>query len=143
MAPGVRHLGSEKKSSNGEAAAHAGVYERAGYRVQRTSVVSGDGIDALRAHLTDRVSLFTGPTGVDKSSLLNAVQPGLALRTSAVSARSRAGRHTTVAAEMHPLDGGGFVVDTPGLRDIGLWGLAPEDDAAAFPDACYAVCLKI
>jgi ribosome biogenesis GTPase len=66
--------------------------------------------------------------------LLNAVQPGLQLRTSAVSARAGTGRHTTVAAEMYPLDEGGFVVDTPGLRDIGLWGLAPEDVSAAFPE---------
>ncbi len=80
------------------------------------------------------VSLFTGPTGVGKSSLLNALQPGLRLRIGSVSPRSQGGRHTTVAAEMHPFGKKGFVVDTPGLRDIGLWGLDPADVEAAFPE---------
>ncbi|NIS63538.1 MAG: GTPase RsgA, partial [Gemmatimonadales bacterium] len=66
-----------------------------------------------------------GPTGVGKSSLLNELQPGLSLRTAAVSVRSRTGQHTTVGAEMHPFGDRGFVVDTPGLRDIGVWGMEP------------------
>jgi ribosome biogenesis GTPase len=71
---------------------------------------------------------------VGKSSLLNLLEPGLQLRTGSVSAKAGSGRHTTVAAEMHPLGANGYVVDTPGLRDIGLWGLSPEDVAGAFPD---------
>jgi ribosome biogenesis GTPase len=109
-------------------------YHLAGYPVLLTSVKQDRGIDQLRDALRGNASLFTGPTGVGKSSLLNAVVPGLRLRTADVSARSGTGRHTTVAAEMHPLDGGGFVVDTPGLRDIGLWGLDPLEVTAAFPE---------
>jgi ribosome biogenesis GTPase len=117
-----------------EAGALARPYQEAGYPVLLTSVPMGDGVAALREHLASHVSLFTGPTGVGKSSLLNAVVPGLRLRTAEVSRRAGAGRHTTVAAEMHPLGEDGFVVDTPGLRDIGLWGLEPMEVTAAFPE---------
>jgi len=123
------------KADLAPAAASLGVpYEQAGYQVLVTSARGGQGIDRLRELLEGRVSLFTGPTGVGKSSLLNQLVPGLRLRTAEVSPRSHAGRHTTVAAEMHPCVGGGFVVDTPGLRDVGLWGLSPGDVADAFPD---------
>lgn len=109
-------------------------YTAAGYAVVYTSVPEHRGIEELRPILERRTSLFTGSTGVGKSSLLNVLQPGLALKTGTVSERDRTGRHTTVAAEMHPLGREGYVVDTPGLRDIGLWGLDPSDVLAAFPD---------
>jgi len=109
-------------------------YIAAGYPVVQTSVPDSRGLDGLRTCLSSRLSVISGPTGVGKSSLLNALQPGLRLHTSEVSAKSGAGRHTTVAAEMHLFGKNGFVVDTPGLRDIGLWGLDPEEVAAAFPE---------
>ncbi len=115
------------------AASELDVYRDAGYAVLATSVRARTGIDELRSLLADKTSLFTGSSGVGKSTLLNFLHPGLNLRTGAVSARGGMGRHTTVGAEMHPLDGG-FVVDTPGLRDIGLWGLSPAEVAAAFPE---------
>jgi ribosome biogenesis GTPase len=114
-------------------------YVSAGYPVLLTSVPTGRGIEALGAHLRSNTALLMGPTGVGKSSLLNALDPGLRLRTGGVSERAGVGRHTTVAAEMYPLKNDGFVVDTPGLRDIGLWGLDPAEVARAFPEfAPYA-----
>ena len=118
----------------------ASPYELAGYKVLLTSVIDKRGLDELASRLNGHISMLNGPTGVGKSSLLNALQPGLKLRTAPVSLGSRAGRHTTVAAEMHRFGDTGFVVDTPGLRDIGLWGLEPEEVAEAFPEfAEYAL----
>lgn len=116
----------------------AAPYRSIGYEVHLTCAASGRGIAGLRESVAGHTSLVMGPTGVGKSSLLNALEPGLSLRTGAVSHRSRAGRHTTVSAEMHPLAGGGFVVDTPGLRDIGLWGMDPLDVRHSFPEIARA-----
>ncbi|HXE58667.1 MAG TPA: ribosome small subunit-dependent GTPase A [Gemmatimonadales bacterium] len=109
-------------------------FERAGYQVLATSARSGLGIDTLRRELAGRTSVVTGPSGVGKSSLLNAVQPGLRLRVGEISAKLRRGRHTTVAAVMVPLEVGGFVVDTPGFSEVGLWDIEPEDLDACFPE---------
>jgi ribosome biogenesis GTPase len=95
-------------------------YERAGFEVLETSAKLGTGIDALRAVLRDKVSAFYGASGVGKSSLLNAVQPGLALRVGKISKYWDGGRHTTSFAQLHALDGGGWVADTPGLRTFRL-----------------------
>jgi len=104
-------------------------YARIGYPVIYASTVSGLGIDQVRAVLDGKISVVTGKSGVGKSSLLNAVQPGLNLATGAVSAQLNKGRHTTTVAELIPLTtpGGGYVADTPGIREIGLWQLSPED----------------
>jgi ribosome biogenesis GTPase / thiamine phosphate phosphatase len=107
---------------------------RAGYTVHRTSVRTGEGIDALRAALAGRTSVVTGPSGAGKSTLLNQVQPGLRLRIGEISAKGRRGKNTTVSAVMLPLDGGGFLVDTPGFSEVGLWGIDPKQLDTCFPD---------
>jgi ribosome biogenesis GTPase len=107
---------------------------RAGYRVHLTSVKTGEGLDALKAALAGRASVVTGPSGVGKSSLLNAIQPGLKLRTGEVSRRIRRGRHTTVSSVMLPLHNGGYLVDTPGFSEVGMWGIDPRALAECFPD---------
>jgi ribosome biogenesis GTPase / thiamine phosphate phosphatase len=98
-------------------------YERIGYPVIYTSTRQGTGIEELRARLGGRISVVTGKSGVGKSSLLNVVQPGLGLATSEISDAVDKGRHTTRVAELIglALPGGGYVADTPGIRELGLW----------------------
>jgi ribosome biogenesis GTPase len=107
---------------------------RAGYPVYPTSVKTGQGVDALKAALAGRTSVVTGPSGVGKSTLLNEAQPGLQLRTGEVSRRIRRGRHTTVSSVMHPLAVGGYLVDTPGFSEVGMWGIDPRSLGDCFPD---------
>lgn len=117
-----------------EAEALLAPYVAAGYDVLRTSVVTGAGIDALRERLRDRESVLTGPSGAGKSSLLNAIQPGLGLRVGQVSAAVAKGRHTTVSARLIRLDFGGWVADTPGLRELGLWAIDTDRLQDYFPE---------
>jgi ribosome biogenesis GTPase len=107
---------------------------RAGYPAFPTSVRTGEGLAELRAALADRISVVTGPSGAGKSSLLNAIQPGLRLRTAEISAKVRRGKNTTVSAVMLPLDRGGFLVDTPGFSEVGLWGVDPGELDDCFPE---------
>jgi ribosome biogenesis GTPase len=107
---------------------------RSGYPVFPTSVDTGEGIAALAAALAGRISVVTGPSGAGKSSLLNRVQPGLRLRIGDISAKVRRGKNTTVSAVMLPLDGGGFLVDTPGFSEVGLWGIDPAELDSCFPE---------
>jgi ribosome biogenesis GTPase len=109
-------------------------YERAGYPVVYTSAKQNLGVDALRDALCGRLSALMGPSGVGKSSLLNAVQPGLGLRVSAISEAVNKGRHTTVTAQLIPLECGGWVADTPGLRELGLWQVEPDQLQFYFPE---------
>jgi ribosome biogenesis GTPase / thiamine phosphate phosphatase len=111
-------------------------YQRVGYPVLYTSARSGDGVEELRKLLAGRTSVVTGPSGVGKSSLLNAVQPGLRLATAEVSEALHKGRHTTVEARLLRLElpAGGWVADTPGLREIGLWQVPPDELAWCFPE---------
>lgn len=109
-------------------------YEAIGYPVLYTSTVTGEGVEALRDRLCGRVSALAGPSGVGKSSLLNAIDPGLQLRTASVSEAVGKGRHTTVSARLIPLGCGGYVADTPGLREVGLWGVDPQELDLHFPE---------
>lgn len=109
-------------------------YRRIGYSVIATSKATGAGIDDLRAALQGKISAFCGPSGVGKSSLLNCVQPGLKLKVGAVGETSFKGRHTTVQAELLSLSFGGWVADTPGLRQVEFWDLDKQDVAFCFPE---------
>ena len=106
----------------------------AGYTVYPTSAKTGQGIDEFKRALAGRVSVVTGPSGAGKSSLLNAVQPGLKLRIGEISAKVRRGKNTTVSAVMLPLDAGGYLVDTPGFSEVGLWGVVPRELPTCFPE---------
>lgn len=111
-----------------------GAYERIGYPLHITSCRTGHGLDDLGEQLRGRTSVVTGPSGVGKSSLMNALYPGLGLRVGEISASVNKGRHTTVGAYLHPLPDGGFVVDTPGLREVGLWGIPSRGLDVCFPE---------
>jgi ribosome biogenesis GTPase len=111
-----------------------GLYEEIGYPVIYTSAKSGQGIAALRERLCDRLSVLSGPSGVGKTSLLNAIQPNLGLATRQVSEATGKGRHTTVGVRLWPLAEGGYVADTPGLREAGLWDIEPEELAWHFAE---------
>ena len=110
------------------------VYRRLGYPVILSSVVQDQGLDELKEILKDRTTAFSGHSGVGKSSLLNAIQPGLKLRTAEVSEKRGRGRHTTTGASLLPLDFGGFVVDTAGIRAFATQGLEPYQIALCFRD---------
>ncbi len=123
------------------------LYTKIGYPVLYTSVKRGQGIDALRAALVGKISALAGPSGVGKSSLLNAVQPGLGQSVNAISQATGKGKHTTTATHLFPLDEGGFIADTAGLREIGLWEMDEGEIAAGFrefrpliPDCRFSGC---
>lgn len=112
----------------------AELYRSVGYRVLLTSAPTGEGIDELKSLLCSGTSALVGPSGAGKSSLLNAVQPGLQLRTGALSRKVARGRHTTVSARLIPLDCGGTVADTPGFSDVGVWGVEKDEVELCFPE---------
>ncbi len=103
------------------------IYESVGYPVVLTSVKTREGLDTLREIVRFKTSIFAGHSGVGKSSLLNALQPGLAIAVGEVSESTDRGIHTTTTVALHPLDFGGYIVDTPGQRVIGLWDVAPDE----------------
>lgn len=109
-------------------------FRRAGYVVFETSVRTGEGVAEFAAALQGHTAVVTGPSGAGKSSLMNAVQPGLGLRIGELSRRVRRGKNTTVAAVMIPLERGGYLVDTPGFSEVGLWGIEPRELASCFPE---------
>lgn len=109
-------------------------YAALGYPVLRTSALDGEGIEALRAHIGQGIAAFVGPSGVGKSSLLNRLEPGLGAAVAEISETLDKGRHTTRVAELHPLRGGGFVADTPGIRELASFQLPVEELAGCFPE---------
>jgi ribosome biogenesis GTPase len=112
----------------------AQAYQLAGCKVVLTSAVQGRGLDELRNILVGRTTALAGLSGVGKSSLLGAVEPGLNLKVGEVNERKHEGRHTTTQASLHPLTAGGFVVDTPGIREFGLAGLHKADLPRFYPE---------
>ena len=110
------------------------IYEGAGYKVIRTSVKTGEGIDDLRAECAQGLSLLTGESGVGKSSLVRALDPSLSPKTGELSLVHLQGCHTTSLYEMYPLSCGGFMIDTPGLRGFGLSGVEAGEAASYFPE---------
>ena len=114
------------------------IYEGAGYPVMDVSAVTGMGIDALRDACKGAVSLFSGVSGVGKSSLIRALDPSLDPKVGEISGAHLQGKHTTTFYEMYRLASGGFIIDTPGIRGFGLVDLAREEIALYFPEMLKA-----
>jgi len=112
----------------------APLYRDLGYAVLETSATTGQGLEALAGYLCDGTSALVGPSGVGKSTLLNAIQPGLALRTGRLSQKVDRGRHTTVSSRLLRLSCGGVVADTPGFSDVGVWGVEAREVEGCFPE---------
>lgn len=111
-----------------------GFYSQLGVPTILTSASTGQGIDRLKRLLKDRETVFSGQSGVGKSSLLNAIQPGLELHVREVSDVNQKGKHTTTTAQLLQLDFGGWVVDTPGIRQFDLWDIIPEEVEGFFAE---------
>jgi ribosome biogenesis GTPase len=117
----------------GEAVCTMEVYRQVGYEVFLTSAQTGEGVDALAQRLTGASSVFSGHSGVGKTSLLTWMIPGFSRRTRETSKRAR-GRHATTEVQLVRLPRGGYVVDTPGFREFTVWGVAPEDIGSHYPE---------
>ena len=109
-------------------------YRRIGYRVLRTSALTGAGLAEMKSALAGGISVFTGPSGVGKTSLLNHIQPGLGRRVKAVGKHSEEGVHTTRDSALVRLESGGYIADTPGIRSISVWDIEPDELDAYFVD---------
>jgi ribosome biogenesis GTPase / thiamine phosphate phosphatase len=108
------------------------IYEKIGYTILLVSATEGIGLDALRDILTDKITMISGQSGVGKSSVVNGIQPKLDLKTGEISDYSGKGQHTTTFAEMHPLDFGGYLIDTPGIKMLAFNNLEPIQVAHNF-----------
>ena len=118
------------------------IYEKIGYRCYTTSIITGKNIEQIQALLKDKISVFSGLSGVGKSSLINRLEPGLQLKTAMISNAHNSGKHTTTFAEMIPLKQGGYLIDTPGIRSFGMIDMKKEEishyfrEIFAFSEAC-------
>lgn len=128
----------------------AALYSGLGYTVLWTSPRTGAGIDTLHAHLKEHTSLFSGPSGVGKSSLVNALEPGMAIKTGLISDATGKGRHTTTGSQLYLLSGGGWLADSAGIRALAMWNIPPEDLARCFVEfrpylgeCIYSDCMHI
>lgn len=110
------------------------VYASVGYDVAKTSALTGEGLDVLGEHVCGGIAALAGPSGVGKSSLINALEPGQRLRTGELSRKSGGGRHTTVTSRLIRMQCGGFVADTPGFSEVGVWGVRQEELGQCFPE---------
>ncbi len=122
-----------------EVEAAIAVYERIGYRVIRASALNGDGVEELHAAIKGGISVFTGPSGVGKTSLLNRIQPGLGRQVKAVGRHSEEGVHTTRDSALVRLASGGYIADTPGIRSIAVWDIEPDELDAYYIDIASQV----
>ncbi len=109
-------------------------YEALGYPTYRTSALRGDGMDAFKAALINRSTAVVGQSGVGKSTLLNGVEPGLGLKTKEIMKRHDRGRHTTTVVHLFKLQQGGYVADTPGVKELRLWGVKSTELTAYYPE---------
>lgn len=109
-------------------------YTRIGYPCFPTSALTGSGMDELREMMKNKTSLFAGHSGVGKSAIINAAEPGLKIKTGDISENHLKGKHTTTFAQMHPLSFGGYIVDTPGIKEFGLIDLDRGELAMFFPE---------
>jgi ribosome biogenesis GTPase / thiamine phosphate phosphatase len=110
----------------------AELYARLDYPVIWTSTITEQGIENLRILLKNHMTLFTGPSGVGKSSLVNAIEPGMAIKTGLLSHATGKGRHTTTGSQLYPLTGGGWLADSAGIRALAAWNIVPQELASCF-----------
>jgi len=111
-----------------------GIYENAGYKTFRVSAITGENVDQVKQEIKDKVNLFSGPSGVGKSALVNAIEPGLQLKTGNISNYNSKGKHTTTFPEMHTVSFGGYIIDTPGIKEFGLVEFRKHEIAERFPE---------
>lgn len=109
-------------------------YGSIGYKCIETSALTGEGLDVLKDLMQEKTSMFSGHSGVGKSALINSIQPGIQLKTAQISKINQKGKHTTTYAEMHPLHFGGYIIDTPGIKEFGVVDLEKQVVAGYFPE---------